>query len=75
MEVAIEEKSWKMFAQMSTKEMAQWLVQTVKEVKWSKYQKTKRGPKKPVKKIQVPGSPHLSTHVLLAQRKVREKSC
>jgi hypothetical protein len=65
---------WEEIAQYSTKQFAQWLLDTAKHMKLSKYKKHVRGPKKAKEKIpRDPKKPHVSTALLLLTAKTEAK--
>jgi hypothetical protein len=68
MEVALPDEAWARFARMSASEFASWLRQTAARLAWRRYQKSKRGPKKPVKIKRTKRGAHRSTARLLAER-------
>lgn len=59
---------WEKFLKMTAKQLACWLHQTAKKVRWERFKKSKRGAKKPQKKEHQRGSPHCSSARLLAER-------
>jgi hypothetical protein len=70
MEIAVEERHWKIFARMSHAEFGRALVNLAGRMQLSQYRKHKRGPKRPQpKKISGRERHHVSTFRLLAQRK------
>jgi IS4 transposase len=71
METALPDEVWQRFARMSAAEFASWLHQTAARIDWPRYQKSKRGPKKPVKLKRTKRGAHRSTARLLAERKKR----
>lgn len=68
MEMALPDEAWARFARMSASEFASWLRQTAARLDWRRYQKSRRGPKKPVKIKKTKRGAHRSTARLLAQR-------
>lgn len=69
MEIAIPEKVWGIFSQMSAEEFAAILLELAGKIDKKKYTKHKRGPKKPpIKKISGKRHRHKSTARLLAER-------
>ena len=69
MGVAIPEKEWKSFRNMSNTQMAQFLIELAGMMKLYKYKKHPRGPKKKVlKKKSDKNVPHVSTAKILAKR-------
>ncbi|MDP2644126.1 MAG: IS4 family transposase [Desulfobacterales bacterium] len=71
MQVAIEEKEWKLFQTASQAEVIKLLKQLAANVKISSFLKSPRGPKKPVVKQKPdPKHPHVSIAKLLAGRKI-----
>jgi hypothetical protein len=70
MMIAIEPRQWtKVFAHLSTREMAQLLKQLARNVDISEFRKSKRGPKKPPpKRTGGYREKHVSTARLIAQR-------
>jgi hypothetical protein len=68
MRVALPAAAWVPFKRMTVEELARWLHQAAKKVRWERFRKSKRQAKKPVKKEPLRGSPHRSTARLLAQR-------
>ncbi len=72
MVIAIEDKEWAEFRNLSQSEFVMILKQLATNVKLSRFRKHPRGPKKPVPKRQFdPKHPHVSTARLLASRKKR----
>lgn len=71
MEVALPDEAWVRFTRMGGPEFASWLRQTAQRIDWRRYQKSKRGPKKPVKVKRTQRGAHRSTARLLAQRTKR----
>jgi hypothetical protein len=69
MMIAIAAPEWRVFAPLSTAEMALLLTDLAVNARLSKYQKHPRGPKKPKPKRTGSHSSHVSTAKLLAQRK------
>jgi Transposase DDE domain len=69
METALPDEVWERFARMSGAEFALWLRRTALLMDWDRYQKSKRGPKKPAKVKRTQRGAHRSTARLLAQRK------
>ena len=69
MMIAIPEKHWIVFQQMSIQELVPVLTMLAENVKLSKYQKHPRGPKKPQpKRKSCKKHPHVSTAKILAER-------
>jgi hypothetical protein len=74
-DLATEPEDWRMFQEMSSNEIAQWLVATARTVDIDMIRKAKRGPKKPMpKRVFDPRHPHVSTARILAKRAGRRKS-
>jgi hypothetical protein len=71
METALPDEVWARFARMDAAEFALWLRQAALRLDWDRYQKSKRGPKKPVKVKRTQRGAHRSTARLLAERKNR----
>jgi IS4 transposase len=70
MMIAIPDEEWCIFQQMSIAQLLKLLKQLSKNVKMSAFLKHPRGPKKPApKRKSSKKSPHVSTAVLIAQRK------
>lgn len=70
MMIAIGEKPWKLFRDMSVEEYADTMVELARHMDTRKYTKHKRGPKKkPPKKISGKRNHHVSTARILAKRK------
>jgi hypothetical protein len=69
METALPDEVWARFARMDAAEFALWLRQAALRLDWDRYQKSKRGPKKPVKVKRTRRGAHRSTARLLAERK------
>jgi hypothetical protein len=66
--VALPEEAWRRFQAFTAEQMADWLRQGAGHLKWARFKKTKRAPKKPVKAQVNTGSPHRSTARLLQDR-------
>jgi hypothetical protein len=73
MHIAVPAEEWQPYAQMSPKELAGVLCQIAKHVDWPRYQKAKRGPKKPKKTGARKKSYHVSTVRLLEKRERKSK--
>ena len=67
--IALPPKAWCRFRRMSANEMAEYLQAIARQVNLSKYKKSKRGPKKPVVKLDYQNGHHDSTAKLLANKK------
>ncbi len=71
MKIAIPEKEWKRFRNMSNRQISQFLIELAGMMKLYKYKKHTRGPKKKVIKKQFDKNvPHVSTAKILAMRKM-----
>jgi hypothetical protein len=66
----IDAQEWTIFQQISVAVMASWLLSCIDHIQLRKYQKAKRGPKKPPPKRLRGQSPHLSIARELSQRKL-----
>ena len=71
MEMALPDETWARFGAMSATEFAGWLARTAARMDWQRYQKSTRGPKKPVKVKRTKRGAHRSTARLLGERKNR----
>jgi hypothetical protein len=70
MMIAAPPEEWKVFLQLSQREMIKFLKRLAENAKLSKYKKHPRGPKKPApKRVRDPKTPHVSTARLIAGRK------
>lgn len=69
MRVALPAEAWAKFAAMTAAEIAAWLVAAAKRLNWKRFKKSKRGPKKPLKKQEKTSGSHRSTARLLLNRK------
>ena len=67
--IALPPKAWDRFRRMTANEMAEYLQNIARQVNLSKYRKSKRGPKKPVVKLDYQNGHHDSTAKLLANKK------
>jgi len=71
MMIAIPSKHWKVFENLTPKQMATWLKSTASHLKLSRYRKHPRGPKKtPPEKDQYKNGGHVSTARMLQQQEV-----
>jgi hypothetical protein len=68
MRVALPAECWQRFGQMGSAELAAWLRQTARGIRWDRYRKSKRGPKKPVQVKRTRRGAHRSTARLLQNR-------
>lgn len=59
--IALPEPNWRRFANMPTREMANWLHGTATGLDWQRYRKDKRAPKKPVPVQRTRRGAHRST--------------
>lgn len=76
MMIAIPEEHWQGFAGLSAAKFAAFLRGAAGHVRLEKYQKHRRGPKKPaVKRRYRKDCPHVSTAQLLAMRKPKKQQC
>jgi hypothetical protein len=73
MAVAVPAGEWAPFAGMEAAALATFLRQIAAGVKWDRYTKAPRGPKKPVKRRKVHRGAHVATARLLQSRKTRPK--
>ena len=71
MEIALPAEAWERFARMSAAELAAWLQAVAGRVDWSRYRKSKRGPKKRVPVKRTRRGAHYATARLLAERTKR----
>jgi hypothetical protein len=71
--IALPAACWQRFARMSSAEMAAWLQQAARGVRWGRYRKSKRGPKKPVQVKRTRRGAHRSTARLLQNRQKRPR--
>ena len=70
MMVALPAENWQVFQTMTTKQFAATLKEIAAHADLSRYQKSRRGPKKPPpKRTKYRNGGHVSTHKLLAERK------
>ncbi len=67
MQIAVPEKSWKVFAKMSSEEFADCLREIAKQIRLSRYRKHTRGPKKKARRKPNTKRAHISTTKVLAQ--------
>lgn len=75
MMIATGEESWALFGTMTVKELVEVLRQLAKNVRLSKYRRSKRGPKKPpIKRKYNKRHPHVATSKLLAGRREKKRS-
>jgi hypothetical protein len=68
MAIALGEETWERFAQMSVGELAAWLHQAAQGLKWSRYRKSPRGPKKPREVKRTRRGAHRSTARVLREK-------
>ena len=69
MMIAIPAAEWAIFQNLSTAKMASVLIQLARKVSLEKFQKSKRGPKRPQPKRKYSGNgQHVATAKLLARR-------
>lgn len=73
MAVAVPAEEWDRFASLSAKDLAGVLHRLARNVNWTHYTKSTRGPKKPVKRQKVQRGTHVATAQLLEQRKNRKR--
>jgi len=75
MMIATGEEPWAVFGTMTVEELVEVLRQLAKNVRLSKYQRSKRGPKKPpTKRKYNKKHPHVTTSKLLAGRREKKRS-
>jgi hypothetical protein len=67
MAVALPAECWQRFATMSSEEFAAWLSQVARTLRWQRYTKSKRGPKKPVEVRRTRRGAHRSTARVIQQ--------
>lgn len=73
--IALPPKAWDRFRRMTANEMAEYLQNIARQVNLSKYRKSKRGPKKPVVKLDYQNGHHDSTAKLLENKKTHVSLC
>lgn len=73
MAVAVPAEEGDRFASLSVKDWAGVLHRLARKVDWSRYTKSTRGPKKPVKRQKAQRGTHVATAQLLEQRKNRKR--
>jgi hypothetical protein len=61
LQIAVSPEQWQVFTAMTTKDFAAWLCHTTKNLDWSRYRKSKRGPKKPAEIKRTRRGAHRST--------------
>jgi hypothetical protein len=75
LDIAVADEHWtRKYASLTPARMARELIRIGKRVKISRYRKHKRGPKKPVPKMNKRHRGHVSTARILAQRQAKRKS-